>query len=158
MLSGSPEASTRAARPASCVLVGELDRQAAALAQGRVIRGRVRDLVLLLRDVVPAVLVQLEGQGGHPGIRDGARLLRRSDLQRHQPDPCNSAPYAYFPFGGGPRSCIGTHFAMTEMLAALAVLVPAVRLRHASDAPVRPELLVTLRPADGLPMRVALCE
>lgn len=63
------------------------------------------------------------------------------------------APYTWFPFGGGPRTCIGNHFAMTEMLAVLAVLVPRLRLRHASDAPVRPELLVTLRPGGGLPMR-----
>ena len=63
------------------------------------------------------------------------------------------APYAYFPFGGGPRTCIGNHFAMTEMLVALAVLAPRFRLRHAGDGPVRPELLVTLRPAGGLPMR-----
>ena len=39
------------------------------------------------------------------------------------------------------------------MLVALAVLAPRFRLRHATDAPVRPELLVTLRPAGGLPMR-----
>jgi cytochrome P450 len=64
------------------------------------------------------------------------------------------ATYTYFPFGGGPRTCLGNHFAMTEMLVALAVLVPRIRLRHASDAPVRPELLVTLRPAGGLPMHV----
>ena len=64
------------------------------------------------------------------------------------------APYAYFPFGGGPRTCIGNHFAITEMLAALAVLAPRFRLRHAGDGSVRPELLVTLRPAGGLPMRI----
>jgi cytochrome P450 len=63
-------------------------------------------------------------------------------------------PYAYFPFGGGPRTCIGNHFAMTEMLAALAVLVPRFRLRHASAHAVQPQLLVTLRPAGGLPMRI----
>jgi hypothetical protein len=40
------------------------------------------------------------------------------------------------------------------MLVTLAVLAPRVRLRHATPAsPVRPELLVTLRPAGGLPMR-----
>ena len=77
----------------------------------------------------------------------------RFDPARFMPGT-RTAPYTYFPFGGGPRSCIGTHFAMTEMLATLAVLVPRVRLRHASDAPIRPELLVTLRPAGGLPMRV----
>jgi enediyne biosynthesis protein E7 len=65
-------------------------------------------------------------------------------------------PYTYFPFGGGPRTCIGNHFAMTEMLVALATLVPRFRLVHARPhVPVRPELLVTLRPAGDLPMRVA---
>jgi cytochrome P450 len=78
----------------------------------------------------------------------------RFDPGRFAPGAPRPAPYAYFPFGGGPRTCLGNHFATTEMLAALAVLVPRVRLRHASAAPVRPELLVTLRPAGGLPMRV----
>ncbi|MFC7738133.1 cytochrome P450 [Roseomonas sp. GCM10028921] len=64
------------------------------------------------------------------------------------------APYTYFPFGGGPRTCIGTHFAMTEMLVALAVLVPRIRLRHASDEPIVPKLRITLRPAGGVPMCV----
>ena len=52
-----------------------------------------------------AVLVQLERQGGHPGIREGAILLPPPDLQGHQPDPCNSAPYELnvlsCPFYGG---------------------------------------------------------
>ncbi|MCW8087322.1 cytochrome P450 [Sabulicella glaciei] len=64
------------------------------------------------------------------------------------------APYTYFPFSGGPRTCIGNHFAMTEMLAALAVMVPRVRPRHGSNAPVEPHLQITLRPAGGLPMRI----
>ncbi len=63
------------------------------------------------------------------------------------------APYTYFPFGGGPRTCIGNHFAMTEMLVALSVLAPRFRLHHTGDGSVRPELLVTLRPGGGLPMR-----
>jgi cytochrome P450 len=43
---------------------------------------------------------------------------------------------------------------MTEMLVALAVLMPRFRLRHAAGTSVRPELRVTLRPAGGLPMLV----
>jgi cytochrome P450 len=69
-------------------------------------------------------------------------------------DGARPAPYAFFPFGGGARTCIGNHFAMTEMLAALCVLVPRLRLRHVAAAAVRPQLLVTLRPHGGLPMRV----
>ena len=56
---------------------------------GGVILTPVRDLALLLGNVVTAVLVQLEGQGGHPGIREGA--IRP---QRQRPDPCNSAEQA----------------------------------------------------------------
>jgi enediyne biosynthesis protein E7 len=78
----------------------------------------------------------------------------RFDPSRFAPGAPRRAPYAYFPFGGGPRACIGRHFAMTEMVVALAALAPRVRLRPPSDRPVRPRLLVTLRPDGGLPMRV----
>src|SRR4051812_20786028 len=47
------------------------DRQAATPAQALVVIAPVRDLALLLRDVVASVLVQLEGQGGHPGSDGG---------------------------------------------------------------------------------------
>jgi hypothetical protein len=62
-----------------------------ALPQAGVILAPVRHLVLLLGNVVPTVLVQLERQGRDPGIREGAILLRRPGLQRHRPDPCNNA-------------------------------------------------------------------
>src|SRR4051812_26280517 len=48
----------------------------------------------LLGNMVAAVLVQLERQDGHPGIRGGAILLRRPGPQRHWPDPCNNAAHA----------------------------------------------------------------
>src|SRR4051812_17009072 len=52
-------------------LVRKPDRQAATPAQALVVITPVRDLALLLRDVVASVLVQLEGQGGHPGSDGG---------------------------------------------------------------------------------------
>src|SRR4051812_33088057 len=52
-------------------LVRKPDRHAATPAQALVVIAPVRDLALLLRDVVASVLVQLEGQGGHPGSDGG---------------------------------------------------------------------------------------
>jgi enediyne biosynthesis protein E7 len=79
----------------------------------------------------------------------------RFDPARFMPGAPRRAPYSFFPFGGGPRACIGRHFAMTEMVVALAALAPRVRLRPAAEGqPLRPRLLVTLRPEGGLPMRI----
>src|SRR3954465_10748888 len=90
-----PTAARPAAPPAGSVQQRRAEpyRQAPALAQAGVILAPVRYLMLLLGNVVPAILVQLEWQGGHPGIREEAILLPRPDLQRHRPDPCNSAPF-----------------------------------------------------------------
>lgn len=62
--------------------------------------------------------------------------------------------FAYFPFGGGPRKCIGASFAMMESTLVLATLARRFRLELAPDA--RVELLpsLTLRPRFGLRMLV----
>ncbi|GJD47922.1 Putative cytochrome P450 132 [Methylobacterium crusticola] len=63
--------------------------------------------------------------------------------------------YAYLPFGAGPRVCIGASFSLTEATLVLAHLVRAIRLDRAPEAgPVVPLHRVTLRPQDGLRMRV----
>jgi cytochrome P450 len=59
--------------------------------------------------------------------------------------------YAYFPFGGGPRQCIGNDFAITEAVLVLATLLRDWRVAAAlGTPPVRPRPLVTLRPGDGV--------
>ncbi len=59
--------------------------------------------------------------------------------------------YAYFPFGGGPRQCIGNDFAVTEATLVLAVLLRRWRVEAAlGTPPVRPLPLVTLRPRAGV--------
>jgi cytochrome P450 len=63
--------------------------------------------------------------------------------------------YAYIPFGGGPRYCIGSTFAMMEAQLILATIAQQYRLVLAPGQPVEPEPLVTLRPHDGLKMRLS---
>ena len=58
--------------------------------------------------------------------------------------------YAYFPFGGGPRICIGNNFALMESALLLATIARRFRLRLAPDAVVTPLPSMTLRPAHGV--------
>ncbi len=60
--------------------------------------------------------------------------------------------YAYFPFGGGPRVCIGNGFAMMEAKLLLAHIARRWRLDLVPGHPVVPEAVVTLRPKYGLQM------
>lgn len=61
-------------------------------------------------------------------------------------------PGAYFPFGDGPRRCIGQGFALLEAAIVIATLARRFRFRLAPGDPVVPEPLVTLRPRHGIPM------
>jgi len=58
--------------------------------------------------------------------------------------------YAYFPFGGGPRICIGNNFALMEAALILATIAQKYRLRLAPDAVIAPLPTMTLRPAHGV--------
>jgi cytochrome P450 len=58
--------------------------------------------------------------------------------------------YAYFPFGGGPRLCIGNNFALTEAALVLATLGQRYRFTLVPDHPVTTWPTVTLRPKDGI--------
>jgi cytochrome P450 len=62
--------------------------------------------------------------------------------------------FAYFPFGGGPRLCIGNTFALTEAQLVLATVAQRYRLELLPGWEPTPEPLVTLRPRGGLPMRI----
>ena len=58
--------------------------------------------------------------------------------------------FAYFPFGGGPRLCIGAAFAMMEATLLLATIAQRFRFQLVANHPVVPTPSITLRPKDGI--------
>jgi cytochrome P450 len=79
----------------------------------------------------------------------------RFDPERFRPEAEGSRPrLSWFPFGAGPRVCIGNHFALVEGTLVLATLLGKARfeLVRAGEADLEPS--ATLRPRDGMPMRI----
>jgi len=64
--------------------------------------------------------------------------------------------FAYLPFGAGARICVGAGFAMQEALLALTMMARRFRLSLADGAQVMPFARMTLRPMNGLPMRIEM--
>jgi len=58
--------------------------------------------------------------------------------------------FAYFPFGGGPRFCIGNYFAMMEMILLMATIGRRYKLELAPDAKVELYPAMSLRPKTGV--------
>ncbi|GAA1940527.1 cytochrome P450 [Kitasatospora viridis] len=77
-----------------------------------------------------------------PDVYDPSRFIGPSDRPR----------YAYLPFGGGPRNCIGEHFAMLEATVLLRTLLREFTITSESaDLPV--SQLISLRPTGAVPVR-----
>lgn len=67
------------------------------------------------------------------------------------PAETGSGPLTYFPFGAGPRLCIGRELALMEAPMVIATLARALRVRPLRPSAIDEDFGVTLRPKDGLP-------
>jgi cytochrome P450 len=105
--------------------------------------------------VIPAgsnVLVSQYATHRHPQFWDDperfdpARFTPEREEARHR--------YAYFPFGAGPRACIGSHFAMLEAVIAVAVLLQRCHVRsQLAEVPLDTQG-ITLRARGPVPLEV----
>lgn len=66
--------------------------------------------------------------------------------------------YAYIPFGGGPRVCIGNQFALLEARLVLATIMQRFDVSVPDDYTLNPESAFTTRPQGGVPMTIAVRE
>ena len=88
----------------------------------------------------------------HPGFWDDPE---RFDPERFAPEKVAARPrFAYFPFGGGARQCIGNNFALMESMIIIPAIAGRFRLRRVSIEPVEEHALVTLRPKNGIAVHV----
>jgi cytochrome P450 len=93
--------------------------------------------------------------------RDPAFWERPEEFEpeRFLPERSAARPrYAYFPFGGGPRQCIGNAFALMEAQLIAAMMIRCFRPRLAARQDVVPSSQSTLKPKGGMKMRLERVE
>jgi cytochrome P450 len=86
------------------------------------------------------------------GIHHSAQYWDDPEVFRPDRFQENQAPFTYFPFGGGPRLCIGNNFAMMEMQLVIAAWLRRFSFQLIPDQGIKAKALITLRPANGIKM------
>jgi len=81
-----------------------------------------------------------------PEVFDPLRFSAERSAGRHR--------FAYIPFGGGPRQCIGNTLSLIEARLILSMVAQRFRLELIEDHPIRPEVLFVLRPDRLMKMRL----
>lgn len=78
------------------------------------------------------------------------------DPERFRPEKADTRPrFAYFPFSGGPRACIGSRFALIEAKIVIAMVAQRFDLRLVPGQTVEIEPMISLRPRHGLYMTLS---
>ena len=95
------------------------------------------------------MLIPIRGMHMHPLYWENPEKF---DPERFASNP-KMEKFAYFPFGGGPHLCIGKEFARMEYMLALYKIMKEFDF-DLTDQKVEPEILISLRPKDGLHMKV----
>jgi cytochrome P450 len=78
--------------------------------------------------------------------------------QKFAPDrwfATNPAPYAYLPFGAGPRQCVGYPLAMMTLRISLAMILQRYRFTLAPGSRIDRRVGITLSPKYGMPMLIS---
>jgi cytochrome P450 len=163
LLAGHPDIDRRLGEQLAALGDGPIDPEALGRAPlvGRVVNEAMRlyppAWIVARRAEAPDRILGVSIPRDHLVIVTPYATHRRPDLfrdpERFDPDRFDGATFdrfAYFPFGGGPRICIGNGFALMEAQILLATLRRRFRLELAPGAVVEPLPLLTLRARRGI--------
>lgn len=169
LLSQSPQWRERVAAEADREIGGPVEGIEERLKQTRAV---IEETIRLYPPIAAISRVAVGGDdlNGEP-VRPGSLIvispyvLHRHRLLWDQPDVFDPGRFlgaarnsidrfGYLPFGMGPRTCIGSAFALQEATIVLAMIAKYFTFELRSGHPVWPLLRVTLRPANGLPMAI----